>query len=165
MPVSYYLLWSANYDFNFTNLFIGHLALTNDNAITIFFKNIKLAALAVFFAYKFLWAFVFLSFYYYIKNKEYKPLIQTGVMVLAPLALVIVPDTSRVVAWGSVGVFLAIVYSYKYLRGKMFDLILIANLLLPSVAVGTASGGAVSYAGLYGFAIGLFKLFVKNYLM
>lgn len=86
-------------------------------------------------------------------------------MVIAPLALVLIPDTSRVVAWGSIGVFLAIAYSYKYLSSRLFNLILFVNLILPSVAVGTATGGAVSYAGLYGFGIGLFKLFVKNYLM
>ncbi len=165
LPATYYFLWLANYDFNFTNLFLGHLALTNENAVSIFLKNIKLAVLAVFFAYKFLWAFVFLSCYYYLKNKDYKSFLPTAAMVFAPLALVLVPDTSRVVAWGSIGVFLAIVYSYKYLPGRMFNLILLVNLLLPSVAVGTASGGAVSYAGLYGFGIGLFKLLVKNYLM
>lgn len=165
LPVTYYFLWLANYDFSFTNLFLGHLSLTNENAITLFLKNIKLAVMAVFFAYKFLWVFVFLSFYYYIKNKDYKSLIPTAAMVAAPLALVLIPDTSRVVAWGSIGVFLAIAYSYKYLPSRLFNLILLVNILLPSVAVGTATGGAVSYAGLYGFGISLFKLFVKNYLM
>ncbi len=165
LPVSYYFLWLVNYDFNFTNLFLGHLSLTNENAITLFFKNINLAVLSVFFAYKFLWILVFIGCYFYFKEKNYKLFYQIIVMVFAPLALVIVPDTSRVVAWGNIGVFLAIACSSKHLSARAFNLILVLNLLLPSVAVGTASGGAVSYAGLYGFVIYLFKLLVKNYLM
>ncbi|MFA6486013.1 MAG: hypothetical protein WCT40_01430 [Candidatus Magasanikbacteria bacterium] len=160
-----YFLWLANYNFSFVGLFLGHLTLGNDNALGILLKNIKLAILSVFFAYKFLWLFVLSGLYYCIKNKDNKLFWQIAVMVFAPLILVVVPDTSRVVAWGYVGVFLAITYSYKYLRSRAFNLILTVNLLLPSVAVGISTGGAVSYPGLYGLVIHLFKLFVKNYLM
>ncbi|PIT88161.1 MAG: hypothetical protein COU29_04080 [Candidatus Magasanikbacteria bacterium CG10_big_fil_rev_8_21_14_0_10_36_32] len=165
LVVSNYFLWWANYDFNFVNLFLGHLTLGNDNAIGIFFKNIKLAVLSVFFAYKFLWLFVLSGIYYCLKNKNYNIFWQIAAMVFIPLVLVLVPDTSRVVGWGSIGVFLAIAYSAKYLRSWIFNLILVMNLLLPSVAVGISTAGAVSYPGLYGLAIDLFKVLVKNYLM
>ena len=165
LPLAFYFLWLANYNFNFIDLFLGHLTLANGNAMSAFLKNIKWTLLPVFFAYKFLWIFVVLGWYYYFKNKDYKPLIQTAAMVIAPLALVMVPDTSRVIAWGNIGVFLAIAYSSKYLRGRLFNLVLILNLALPSVAVGIGTRGPVSYPGLYGFGIDLFKLFVKKYLI
>lgn len=162
---SYYFLWLANYNFNFINLFLGHLTLGSENSVGIFFKNIKLAALSVFFAYKFLWLLILLGLYYCLKNKNYNFFWKIAAMVFVPLILVLVPDTSRVIGWGSIGVFLAVAYSSNYLRQKVFNLILAVNLLLPSVAVGIHTAGAVSYPGLYGFAIDLFKVFVKNYLM
>ncbi|MFH1946879.1 MAG: hypothetical protein ABIJ23_01845 [Candidatus Magasanikbacteria bacterium] len=165
LPLLFYLLWLANYGFSFTNLFLGHLTLTNGNALSLFLKNISNIGLPIFFAYKFLWFFVIFSLYDYLKQKKYKSFIRIATIIIVPLALIVIPDTSRVIAWGSIGVFLAVAHSYKYLRSRMFNLILMANLILPSVAVGIGSGGPVSYAGLYGFFIDLFKLFVKNYLM
>ena len=165
LPVAFYLFWLANYHFSFTDLYYGHLALGKTDAISIFLQNAKWAVLSVFFAYKFLWILVLLGWYYYFQNKDYMPLFQTATMVVAPLALVVVPDASRVVAWGSIGVFMAVAYASKYVRDRLFNLILILNLFLPSVAVGTTTSGPVSFPGLYGFGIFLFKLFVKKYLI
>jgi hypothetical protein len=163
--LAYGFFWLANYNFNPIALYYGHLTLDNGDALGIFLQNIKWAIVAIFFAYKFLWLFVLTAIYFSIKNKDYKYFFQTATMVLVPLVLVIIPDASRVVGWGNIGVFLAIAYSSKYIPARLVNLILIINLVLPSVAVGTTTNGPVSFPGLYGIVIDLFKLFVRNYLI
>lgn len=165
LPVFHYLLWLTNYNFSFTGLFLGHLTLGSENSIGILFNNVKLAVLSVFLAYKFLWLLILSGLFYCLKNKNYSLFWQIAAMVFLPLILVLVPDTSRVIGWGSLGALLAIAYASNYLRGRVFNLILVINILLPSVACGIHTAGPVSYPGLYGLVVDLFKVIVKNYLM
>lgn len=158
--IIYLFFWVSAYDFNFKQLLLGHTQLGEKNNLDYFFANPFWVMLGVFSAYKLLWLIYFIFIYLIHKTKEYNYFYSISAMVLLPLLLVVIVDVSRIVAWGYLGIVLSTCYCLRFFENKNYlNMLLIGNLLLPSIYVGTNTG-PVSFLGIYGLVVDFIKFFI-----
>lgn len=154
--------WLSAYSFNVKNLFITHTQLGQLNNIDYFIKNPLWVAGGVFFAYKALWFLLLFFIFSFVKQKK---ILELGVPILficLPLLLISIVDVSRIVAWGYLGILLIICVLKDKLQQGKYQKVLLLNLLIPSIYVGSNTG-PVSFPGAYQLIVLPIK-FLLNFL-
>lgn len=152
--------WGLHFRFDLARLFLSHTQIGENNNLYYFLNNPKLVLAGVFFAYKFLWLYFAYLIFESFRTKDYRNLAVPSVLIAAPFITLPLVDVSRDISWGYMGILLAVVFSYKNLKRKYFNLILALNLLLPSVYVG-ANTGFVTFPGIYRIIIHFVRSFLS----
>ena len=140
--------WAFEFQFNVIELFYNHIQLGEKSNIYYFISNIWLVFIGIFFAYKFLWIFFVYSVFISFRRKEYDLMRKIIFIIFIPFLILPLVDVSRDISWGYLGILMALIYSYSKMKRLIFNFILVINLLLPSIYVGTNTG-MVSFFGLY----------------
>lgn len=146
----YTFFYLANFGFDIKALISAQINVTTDKTSFDYFTESPFLLLSgVFFAYKFLWIFVFLAICYLPKAESNKTFITSLTIVFFPfLQLPLGVDTSRLIAFGSLGIFALIVHCHRYMTKRVFNGVLFLNLLFPSLYVGLNTG-PIWPGGLY----------------
>jgi hypothetical protein len=149
--IMYGFFWMMNYDFNVSALFVGHLKVGEVTAWQTFVSQpgfFRYTFLALFFSEKILWLFVPFAAYYLFTERRSEELAGMLIMVFFPFLFFWGIDSSKFFGWSFIGILLATVYCRPRMPDPLFNTILLVNLILPSLYVGT-NIGPILPRGLY----------------
>ena len=146
----YGLLWLVTSAFSLSEVFDAH-SVEDKPVFEFLLRRPGLALLGVFFAYKLLWVPIVAVVVRQFRNGRLRQGIALTAFLALPLLLVpIAVDTSRMVAFGSIGALLALSVAARtgMMRRTWFWVLVGANILVPSYYVGLNTGAAL-HRGLY----------------
>ncbi len=133
----YFSLWLLNFGFDIGKAINAQTILGEKSSFELLAESPGRAAIGVFFAYKFLWLFLFFAGYYAIKKGDINYLLKCLFIIFLPFfQLPLAADTSRLIAFGYLGILALVVYCHKQMNRIIFNALLFLNLLLPSIDVG-----------------------------
>lgn len=136
-----------NFSFDINNLVSLQTSVGATSSFDYLKQNLDYGAYGIFFSYKVLWVFYF---WYLFLNVSAKEKAFVSCVVLLPLLQIFIAvDISRLVAFGFLGIFLAIKAVFESSQKKqLINALLILNLVVPSYYVGTNTG-VLEFNGLY----------------
>ena len=133
----YFALWLTNFGFDIGQAINAHSILGDKSSFELLAEFPGRAMAGIFFAYKLLWFFLFYAVYLAIKKDDINFLIKCLFIIFIPFfQLSLAVDTSRLIAYGYLGILALVVYCYKYMNRIVFNFLLFSNLLVPSIDVG-----------------------------
>lgn len=133
----YFSLWLMNFGFDIGKAINAQTILGEKSSFELLAESPGKAIAGIFFAYKLLWFFLFYAVYLAIKKDDINYLLKCSFIILLPFfQLPLAVDTSRLIAFGYLGILALVVYCHKYMNKIIFDSLLLLNLLLPSIDVG-----------------------------
>ena len=153
----YSFLYLANFNFSIRELVHAQTAFSGTSSFQYLADSPQLAATGILFSYKLLWFLFFISACLMARARNYRLLGITLFMVFFPfLQIPLGVDTSRLLAFGYLGMLVAIAYCHERMNRSLFNAILLLNLLFPSYYV-ALNAGIIRRPGLYSSVYGLFS--------
>lgn len=143
------IIWLLTRGFDLTGALRGHNA---DGAFQALLDNSSAALGGTFFAYKLLWLILVYVLYILWNQNEKKVSLAIAATVLTPLAMVLTIDVSRNVAYGFLGILMALSILLwekdRFASRRWLSVLILGNLICPSFLLYTNTP-LVTFPGLY----------------
>jgi hypothetical protein len=145
--ILYFTLWLLNFGFDYKLAIEAQAAPAVFNS---FRRSLVNTIGGVFFAYKILWVFIICALYYALKENRTVFISKYLIIILFPLfQLPLGQDASRLTSVGYLGILSLVAYSYTRMNKKLFNALMLLNILVPSIEVFIINGFQMNSIGVY----------------